>query len=122
MSKLKKVESDSPLWKEAMEIITDAEQPDGVASYLLASVRDVADKYHPLPLDIAAVREWPGAAPAVFATPVRPIRTALDYQEAMAEIKQLMALDPPADTPDGDRLELLAQLAEAWEIQHSARA
>jgi hypothetical protein len=43
------------------------------------------------------------------------IRTPEAYQTAMAEIARLVALDPKADTPEADRLELLAGRAEAWE-------
>ena len=47
---------------------------------------------------------------------VRPIRTESDYQAALAEIDRLM--DAAKDTPDGDRLDVLATLVEAYERRH----
>ncbi|HEY6816430.1 MAG TPA: transcriptional regulator [Croceibacterium sp.] len=47
---------------------------------------------------------------------VSPIRTERDYQAALAEIEGLMQARP--DTPDGDRLDVLATLVEAWEAEH----
>ena len=56
--KLRKIARDmeDKKWMEAMDIIQSAEIVDGVASYLLVSVRDDQGDYHPLPLDIASVR------------------------------------------------------------------
>ncbi len=47
---------------------------------------------------------------------VRPIRTESDYHAALAEIDRLM--DAAKDTPDGDRLDVLATLVEAYERRH----
>lgn len=47
---------------------------------------------------------------------VRPIRSESDYQAALAEIDRLM--DAAKDTPDGDRLDVLATLVEAYERRH----
>ena len=47
---------------------------------------------------------------------VRPIRTEFDYHAALAEIDRLM--DAAKDTPDGDRLDILATLVEAYERRH----
>jgi HTH-type transcriptional regulator/antitoxin HigA len=47
---------------------------------------------------------------------VRPIRTAADHCAALAEIETLMRAK--AGTPDGDRLDVLATLVEAWEARH----
>ena len=44
---------------------------------------------------------------------IRPIKTEADYCAALAEIELLFAAEP--DTPDGDRLDLLATLVEAYE-------
>ncbi|MFL5803013.1 MAG: type II toxin-antitoxin system HigA family antitoxin [Roseiflexaceae bacterium] len=44
---------------------------------------------------------------------IRPIKTEADYRTALAEIEQLFAAEP--DTPDGDRLDLLTTLVEAYE-------
>lgn len=47
---------------------------------------------------------------------VRPIRTEVDYQASLAEIARLM--DAGAGTPEGDRLDVLATLVEAYEAAH----
>lgn len=58
MVKLRRIDTDDPQWKEAMDLIEQAEIVDGVSSYLLVSIRDVDGKYHPLPLDIASIRPY----------------------------------------------------------------
>lgn len=58
MVRLRRLQSDDPEWQEAMGIIREAEIVDGVASYLLVSVRDRHGKYRPLPLDIAGIRPY----------------------------------------------------------------
>lgn len=45
----------------------------------------------------------------------RIIKTKAQHVQALAEVERLAALDPPAGTPDGDRLELLAKLVEDFE-------
>jgi HTH-type transcriptional regulator/antitoxin HigA len=47
---------------------------------------------------------------------IRPIKTEADYELALAEIEGLFEADP--DTPEGDRLEVLVTLVEAYEDQH----
>lgn len=47
---------------------------------------------------------------------VRPIRTKSDYRAALKDIEGLMAAK--ANTPDGDRLDVLATLVEAYERTH----
>ena len=47
---------------------------------------------------------------------VRPIRTETDHQAALAEIATLM--NAGNDTPEGDRLDVLATLVEAYEAAH----
>jgi HTH-type transcriptional regulator/antitoxin HigA len=47
---------------------------------------------------------------------VRPIRTAADHRAALTEVEMLMCAK--AGTPDGDRLDVLATLVEAWEARH----
>ncbi len=47
---------------------------------------------------------------------VRPIKTDADYQSALAEIERLF--DAARDTPEGDRLEVMTTLVEAYESQH----
>ena len=47
---------------------------------------------------------------------IRPIRTEADYQAALAEIERLFDATP--NTPEGDRLEVLTTLVEAYEEKH----
>lgn len=47
---------------------------------------------------------------------IRPIKTEADYQAALAEIEQLFESVP--DTPEGDRLEVMTTLVEAYEEKH----
>ena len=47
---------------------------------------------------------------------VRPIRSETDHRAVLAEIETLMSAEPR--TPEGDRLDVLATLAEAWEARH----
>jgi HTH-type transcriptional regulator/antitoxin HigA len=49
---------------------------------------------------------------------VGPIRTESDYQATLAEIDALM--DAEARTPEGDRLDVLVTLVEAYEATHWA--
>lgn len=49
---------------------------------------------------------------------IKPIRTDADYEEALEEISGLMAGDPPLGTPEGDRLDVLATLVQAYEARH----
>ncbi|MCI0438880.1 MAG: transcriptional regulator [Chloroflexi bacterium] len=44
---------------------------------------------------------------------IRPIKTDMDYQEALAEIERLF--DAPPGTPEGDSLEVWTTLVEAYE-------
>jgi len=45
---------------------------------------------------------------------IRPIKTEADYEAALMEIDELMGHVAP-DTPDGNKLELLITLVEAYE-------
>lgn len=47
---------------------------------------------------------------------IAPIRTKRDYRRALKEIESLMAAK--RGTPDGDRLDVLVTLVEAWEARH----
>ena len=49
---------------------------------------------------------------------VRPIRTEADYEAALAEIDGLMTAR--SGTVEGDRLDVLATLVEAYEAEHHA--
>ena len=44
---------------------------------------------------------------------IKPIRTKADHRAALKEIERLMSARP--GTPEGDRLDVLAILVEAWE-------
>ena len=46
----------------------------------------------------------------------RPIRTKADYRSALKEIESLM--DARAGSPEGERLDVLSTLVEAWEAKH----
>jgi HTH-type transcriptional regulator / antitoxin HigA len=48
-------------------------------------------------------------------TEVKPIETDEDYRAALAEIEPLMMLDPEKGTPEGERLNALADAIEAYE-------
>lgn len=48
---------------------------------------------------------------------VRPLKNEADYQAALAEIEELLGGVEP-DSPQGDKLELLITLVEAYENQH----
>jgi HTH-type transcriptional regulator / antitoxin HigA len=47
---------------------------------------------------------------------IRPIKTEEDYQATLAEVERLF--DAVPDTPEGDRLEVLTTLLEAYEKNH----
>ena len=48
---------------------------------------------------------------------IRPIKTPVDYQAALQEIESLFDATP--NTPEGDRLDILTTLVEAYEAQQS---
>ena len=47
---------------------------------------------------------------------IKPIKNEADYQAALKEIELLF--DAAPDTPEGDRLEVLTTLVEAYEERH----
>ena len=47
---------------------------------------------------------------------IKPIRTKADYRAALKEIESLMAAE--RDTPEGERLDVLVTLVEAYEGKH----
>ncbi len=49
---------------------------------------------------------------------IRPIRTEADYQAALKKIEELF--DETPNSPQGDELEVLTTLVEAYEEQHFA--
>jgi HTH-type transcriptional regulator/antitoxin HigA len=50
------------------------------------------------------------------ANSVRPIRTKVDYEKALAEVERLWSAK--AGTVRGDRLDVLATLIDAYETEH----
>jgi HTH-type transcriptional regulator / antitoxin HigA len=51
-----------------------------------------------------------------MATEVRPIRTKRDHEAALKEIERLWGAK--TGTPEGDRLDVLATLVDAYEAEH----
>lgn len=47
---------------------------------------------------------------------IRPIRTEQDHRAAVARIEELMSAAP--DSPEGDELDVLATLVDAYETKH----
>ncbi len=47
---------------------------------------------------------------------ITPVKTKRDYRRALKEIEGLM--DSKRGTPNGDRLDVLVTLVEAWEAKH----
>jgi HTH-type transcriptional regulator / antitoxin HigA len=47
---------------------------------------------------------------------IRPIRNEADYEAVLAEVDELM--DAAPGTPEGDRLDVLVTLIEAYEARH----
>jgi HTH-type transcriptional regulator/antitoxin HigA len=49
---------------------------------------------------------------------IRPVHTEADYNATLKQISKLMAADPALGTPDGDRLDVLVTLVQAYETRH----
>ncbi len=47
-----------------------------------------------------------------------PIRTDADYKATLNDVARLMETDPELGTPEGDRLDVLATLVQAYETNH----
>lgn len=47
---------------------------------------------------------------------IKPIKTDADYQAALKEIESLMLTEP--DSPEGEKLDVLVTLVEAYEAKH----
>lgn len=47
---------------------------------------------------------------------IKPIKTDADYQAALKEIESLMLAEP--DSPEGETLDVLVTLVEAYEAKH----
>lgn len=49
---------------------------------------------------------------------IRPIHTQADHKATLKEVSALMDNDPAPGTPEGDRLDILITLAQAYEAKH----
>lgn len=49
---------------------------------------------------------------------IRPIHTEADYKRTLEEVSKLVASDPEPGTPEGDRLDVLTTLVQAYETKH----
>jgi HTH-type transcriptional regulator/antitoxin HigA len=49
---------------------------------------------------------------------IKAIRTEHDYLAALREVSALIDSDPSPDTPDGERLDVLGTLVQAYEAKH----
>lgn len=49
---------------------------------------------------------------------ITPIRTEKDYRAALRVVSTLVDQDPSPDTPEGERLDVLSSLIEAYELEH----
>lgn len=49
---------------------------------------------------------------------INPINNDADYKAALTEISNLMDIDPDISTPEGDRLDILVTLVQAYEAKH----
>lgn len=47
---------------------------------------------------------------------IKPIRNEADYRAALQEVEQLMLAQP--DTPEGEKLDVMVTLIEAYEAKH----
>ena len=47
---------------------------------------------------------------------IKPIKTDTDYREALKEVESLMTAE--FDTPEGEKLDVLVTLIEAYERKH----
>ncbi|HEY0923197.1 helix-turn-helix domain-containing protein [Rheinheimera pacifica] len=47
---------------------------------------------------------------------IKPIRNDADYRAALQEVEQLMLAQP--DTPEGEKLDVMVTLLEAYEAKH----
>lgn len=49
---------------------------------------------------------------------IKGIQTEAEYLAALQEVSALIDLDPTADSPDGERLDVLGTLVQAYEAEH----
>lgn len=65
---------------------------------------------------VSTTRSTRRRSDASLRAPIRPIHSAADHRAALAEIERLMRARK--GTPEGDRLDVLVTLVEAWEAHH----
>ena len=49
---------------------------------------------------------------------IKAIRTEQDYRSALRDLSALIDSDPSPDTPEGERLDVLGTLVQAYEAKH----
>ena len=49
---------------------------------------------------------------------VKAIRTEADYFDALRQVSALIDLDPDHDSPEGERLDVIGTLVQAYEAEH----
>lgn len=49
---------------------------------------------------------------------IKPIRSEADYKEALALVSSLIDLDPDPASPEGEQMEIVGTLIEAYERTH----
>ena len=49
---------------------------------------------------------------------IKAIRTEADYLEALRQVSELIDLDPERESPEGERLEVIGTLVQAYEAEH----
>jgi HTH-type transcriptional regulator/antitoxin HigA len=49
---------------------------------------------------------------------IKPIRTEADYKATLKDVAALLESDPELGTPEGDRLDVLVTLIQAFEARH----
>lgn len=49
---------------------------------------------------------------------IRPIRSEADYKNTLKVVSRLLELDPDPYTPEGEQLEVLTTLIQAYESKH----
>lgn len=49
---------------------------------------------------------------------IKAIRTEADYLAALQDVSLLIDLDPVADSPEGERLDVLGTLVQVYEAKH----
>jgi hypothetical protein len=96
-----------------------------VKAKLLANpaVRQAYDAQAPefeLARELIAARTEPLTAPYAeqHIMEITPIRTEKDYRAALRVVSTLVDQDPSPDTPEGERLDVLSTLIEAYERKH----